>query len=357
MHFKTAWSDYFSVSYSNNYNSQLYNERQTPSGTAVYVSNCLFRSFTSGSAGALYFYSSAQYLLVESTSFFSCKTSNCAAAIYFYNTNNGQCVLQEVCCYDCWPTANSDPQVTYIRVNDSPSSKNYVNYSSFSRSFPSGGGPYYTTYHYYGKICCSSVNISINKCYHTSGIYCQPSSDSSSSTCSLTYSTFADNIATGCICIYLLNSGAKHEIKSCNILRNTQGTLGSEGTIYAYGNLMIEYSCILENTANNIFFQGHSSYTITLSNCTVDSTSNNGYLTTRNTVTKSFILALNHMSTRNCHSEYDSAGYLTAFIQTPSSSNKPIICYTYFKFIHQCQLSDKFSLINILIFNFIHSKH
>jgi hypothetical protein len=336
MHFRTAWSDYFPGSYSNNCSSQLYTGRQTPSGAAVYVSNCLFISITSGSAGgSLFFSGSPQYLLVESTSFFTCKTSSNTAAIYFSNTNNGQCVLQEVCCYDCWPTNNNDPQVTYIRVNDSPSSKNYVNYSSFSRSFPSGGGPYYTTYHYYGKICCSSVNISINKCYHTSGIYCQPSSDSSSSTCSLTYSTFADNIATGCICIYLLNSGAKHEIKSCNILRNTQPLGNGGGTIYANGNLIIEYSCILENTATYIFYQGHSSYTITLSNCTVDSTSNNGYLTTRNTLTKSFILALNHMSTRNCHSEYDSAGYLTPFIQTPSSKKQRNYC-SCDRFLYQC---------------------
>jgi predicted nucleic acid binding AN1-type Zn finger protein len=100
--------------------------------------------------------------------------------------------------------------------------------------------------------------------------------------------------------------------KSCNILRNTQVS-SSEGTIKSDGNLMIEDSCILGNTATNIFY-AYSSYIITLSlsNCTVDKTSNNGYLTTQNTVTKSFILGLNNMSTQNCHSEYDSAGDLTA---------------------------------------------
>ena len=90
----------------------------------------------------------------------------------------------------------------------------------------------------------------MNKCYGRSGIYCQPFSDSSSSTCSLTFSTFADNIATGYTCIYLTNAGSKHEIKSCNILRNTQPLGNGGGTIYANGNLIIEYFCILENTAN-----------------------------------------------------------------------------------------------------------
>jgi hypothetical protein len=257
--------------------------------------------------------------------------------------------MQGVCCYDCWPTNNADPQVTRINVNDCPSSKNYVNYSSFSRIFPSGSSPHYTVYHQYGKICCSSVNISMNKCCYTSGIYCVPSSDSSSSTCSLTYSSFADNIVTARICILLTNTGAKHEIKSCNILRNTQPLGNGDGTIYANGNLMIDNSCILENTATRIFHQGSSSYTITLSSCTVDSNSNNGYLTTRNTVTKSFILALNHMSTRNCNSEYDSAGYLTPIIQTPSSSKKQKLYYSCERLFHHYQQGN-FHIITYISF-------
>jgi hypothetical protein len=208
-------------------------------------------------------------------------------------------------------------------------------------------------YHQYGKICCPSVNISMNKCEHYSGIYCIPYTDSSYVTCSLSYSSITDNIATGYSCITLEKGGAKFEIQSCNFIRNSQSS-SSQGTFYVTGNVIIKDSCILENTATYIFYQTSSSYTITLSNCTVDKTSNNGRLTTRNTVTKSFILALNHMSTRNCHSEYDSAGALTPIIQTPSSSKKPIICYTYGKFIHRPRLSDVVSLTNILIFNFIH---
>jgi hypothetical protein len=116
--------------------------------------------------------------------------------------------------------------------------------------------------------------------------------------------------------------GAKCEIKNCNILRNTQGILGTEGTIYSYGNLTIEDSCILENNANYIFRVSSTSYTSTLSNCTVDSTSGNENVITQNTVTKSFILALNHMSNLICQAEYDSAGTLTPIIQSPSPSKK-----------------------------------
>jgi hypothetical protein len=301
------------------------------------------------------FCTSVTLLLIESTSFFSCKTSNYfAGAIYFSNTNNGQCVLNEICGYDCYSTYTgndgSHGQFTYVDA----SKINFVNYSSVARCVNENSYSWHTLCHQFGKISCLSVNSSTNKCYGRTGIYCYPLIDSNSITCSLTHSSFVDNIATGHCCIMLWRDGAKHEIKSCNIIRNTQDTLGTEGTFLINGNLMIKDSCILENTATNIFFQGSSSYTITLSNCTVDSTSINGYLTIQKTVTKSFIHALNHMSTRNCHSEYDSAGYLTPNIQTPSPSKKQRDNCSCGNFFLYPRLRDVISLTSILFFNFIH---
>jgi hypothetical protein len=238
-------------------------------------------------------------------------------------------------------------------VKDAISSKNYVNYSSIVRCVNE-----YSSLHHIlglssGKVCCPSVNISLNKCYYRSGISCWPSSDSSV-TCSLTYSSFTDNRATVSICIVLNTGSANYEMKSCNILRNTQGTVGREGTFYIGGNLNIYDSCILENTATNIFHQIFSSYTITLSNCTVDKTTYNQNLITQNTVTKSFIFGFNHISTENCHSKHDSAGYLTPIIQTPSSSTKQRLCFTYCNFFYQPQLTNTFASTFIFIFNFIH---
>jgi hypothetical protein len=349
----TAWNDYFSGTTPTNLPSQTYTSRPTPSGPSVYVLNCLFRSITSGSTGGALYCTSVTYLLVESTSFFSCKTSSgSSGAIYFYN-GGGQCVLYEVCGYDCSTPSNNGFQFVYIVVNNTVSSKNYFNYSSISRCVNGVSYSWYILGLGNGKICCPSVNISMNKCYGQL-IYCYPLSDSNSVTCSFSYSTFTNNIANWATCIWLWTSGAKFEIKSCNILRNTQGSLDSEGTIYTTGYLTIYDSCILENKANYIFRQYYSSYPTTLSNCTVDSTSNNGYLTIKNTVTKSFILALNHMSTLNCHSEYDSAGTLTPIIQTPYSSKKQICYYSCEKYFLQLRLSDFVSLISVLIFSFIH---
>jgi hypothetical protein len=196
--------------------------------------------------------------------------------------------------------------------------------------------------------------MSLNKCYYRSGITCWPSPDSSV-TCSLTYSSFTDNRATVSICIVLNKDGANFEMKSCNILRNTQGTVGTEGTFYIGGNLNIYDSCILENTATNTFYQTCSTYTMTLSNCTVDKATFNQNLVTQNTVSKSFILGLNHISTENCHSKYDSVGYLTPIIQIPPTSTKQRLCYTFKYIFIQPQLTNTFSSAFIFIFNFIHS--
>jgi hypothetical protein len=357
MHIRTAWSDYFTgtptLIQTNDYTS-----RPTLSGTSVYVLNCLFRSITSESYGGALSSTSVQYLLIESSSFFSCKTrSNQGGAIYIRNTGSGQCVLNEVCGYDCYSTytsGNAHEQFARIDVHTSISSKNYINYSSISRCVNVYSNSYYIMRHYYGKIFYPSVNLPMNKCSHRT-ILCGPFSDSNSVTCSFSYSTFADNIATTYTCFYLNSGGAKYEIKSCNILRNTQPIGNGEGTFITWGNLNIEDSCILENKATNIFYQANTNYIITISNCTVDSTSNNGYLTIQNTVTKNFILALNHISTRNCHSEYDSAGTLTPIIKSSSPSKKHKLYYSCERLFHFHQQGNIASFASILVFNFLHS--
>jgi hypothetical protein len=300
----------------------------------------------------LYCSTSISCLLVESTSFFSCKTSGGGAgALFFENTNNGQCILYKVCGYDCCTTDSNYPHFIQTNVKNDILSKNYFNYSSISRCVNENA--WTTLYLINGIILCPSVNISNNKNRGNSALCC-PSSYSNTVTCSVSYSSIADNIASDNTCLILCTTGAEHEVKSCNILRNTQSSLNVYGTIATQGNLKIMDSCILENKANNIFFQRYSSYRITLLNCTVDSTSNNGYLIIENIVTKSFILALNHMSTQNCHSGYDAAEYLTPIIQTLSSSKVQKYWCTCQKYRLKLRDEDVVSLISILIFNFIH---
>jgi hypothetical protein len=347
---KFAGNDYFTGSPETTLNSTEYSSRQTPSVSSVYVSNCLFNKCTisSGNGGALFLSASVSYLFIESSSFFSCKTnSGEGGAIYFYNTNSGQSVLYSVCGNDCYST-NYGP-FSRIDMQNIVTNKNFVNYTSIARCVSDASRSYCMLCILYGKIYCPSINMSMNKCQEQSGILYEPFIDSSSDTSSLSYSTFADNNAFRYSCIWC-NNRANFVIKCCNILRNTQGTLSSYGIIFARGNLMIKDSCILENTANYIFYQESTSYTITLSNCTVDSISHYYSFTIQNSATKSFIHGLNHISTQNCHSEYDSAGILTA-IPYVSQSTKKVICHT----CHcQPQISDSFTIIWLFIITFIH---
>jgi hypothetical protein len=355
LRFRTAWSDFFEGNPSTPLTPKEYKERQTISGTNVYISNCLFNQCTHSSAGAALYSDSVTYLLIESTSFFSCKTSssNGCGAIRF---TNGDCVLHKVCGNDCCSTnTGSWYQFAEINAKSSTSSKNYINYSSFARcvnDHASSGAIFYVRY---GKICCTSNNISMNKIGYRPGFSSDPLTDSKVVTCSFLYSSFVDNIATTCTCIYYNNANAKSEIKYCNILRNTQANLNSEGTISLYGNLTIENSCFIENNANYIFYSSSSHYKYTLSNCTLDKTiTNTGNLIIQSTVARSFILALNHMSTRNCHSEYDSAGILIP-ITPHSPPSMKLICHCSCKmFFNQPRLRDVISLICVFISNFIH---
>jgi hypothetical protein len=355
-HYITAWNDYFTVSNPNLVSSQTYTSRQTSSYTSVYVLSCLFRSINSMEHGGALSCTSVTNLLVELSSFFTCKTSNYyGGAIYFSNTNNGQCVLNEVCGYDCYTTYSgySPGQFAHIVVNNDISSKNYANYSSFIRCLSQASNSHGSLSLSNGKICCPSINISMNKCQHGSAIFYEPYYDSNSVTCSSTYSTFADNIANVGICIYINRQSVNSELKYCNIIRNTQNSLCSYGTFYTSANIIIEDSCILENKANTMFCQ-YSSYTFTISNCTIDSTTNNGYLTIRNTVTKSFIFALNHMSTENCHSGYDVIGYLTPITPHQTSMKKQIYLCTCGNSLYQIHIRYLASLMSVFLFTFLH---
>jgi hypothetical protein len=353
---KFLWNEYFSgTSIATTLSGQYFSgtSRQNPSGSSVYVSNCLFNGCTSGDNGGALFCNSATSFLIELSSFFSCKTSsNNGGAIYFSNSG-AQSVLYGVCGYDCCSTYTSSSynQFAYIQVNNGALSKNYINYSSIVRcvSEISGSNPTFNLI--YGKICCPSINTSMNTCYYYSGISCRPSIDPSYVTSSLLYSTFSDNHAFNNIIFYLW-SNAKYEMKCCNVLRNTH-VHSTYGIISTWGDLLIEDSCILENNANYIFYASSSSYTITLSNCTVDKTTiSTGNLVILKPVSKSFILGLHHISTQNCPSEYDSAGYLTV-IPYFSHTSKKEFCYT--NKINHCHgnMSAFFSIVWLLIFIFI----
>jgi hypothetical protein len=348
---KFEWTDFFTGTPETTLNSSQCSSKQTLSTSSVYVFNCLFDkcTITGGNGGAL-LCTSVTYFFVESSSFFSCKTSSGqGGAIYLSSSNCLQSVLYAVCGNDCFATSYGP--FAFLIINNAASNKNYVNYTSIARcvGYTSNHGE--TMRFDYGRTYCPSVNMSNNNFYCIPGIVSTPTVDPSSVTSLFSYSTFADNRASQFSCLWCNRGGAKYEMKYCNILRNTQAS-SSYGIIFARGNLMIEDSCILENRAPTyIIYQEDTSYTITLSNCTIDSTSKYGNVITQNTAIKSFIHGLKHISTQNCHAQFDSAGTLTA-IPYVSHPTKKVFCHTCKNI---AQISDFFTFHCMFIFTFLHS--
>jgi hypothetical protein len=203
---RTAWDDYFpGTTPSKTLNQQKYNKVQSVSDQRIHVSNCLFNNCISGSnGGALSCSNTVICLLVESSSFFTCKTSSSlGGAIYFNNANGGQCVLYELCCFDCFSTLTgtgmSFGHFVYIAVGESTSNKNYVNYSSVSHCVNPVWNTRQTLSLQNGKICCPSINVSNNKIYRRTGINCYLLHDSLKRL-SIFYTTTCVGLRYGFLC-------------------------------------------------------------------------------------------------------------------------------------------------------------
>ena len=210
-------------------------------------------------------------MLVEETTFTECQSSGSGGAIFF--GYDGNCALAKVCGYKCSTTNSNNCQFDRVYVTSSALTfVNTVNDSSIAYTSNSNNA-HYTLCHGYGRIIACSVNVSNNNCSRYSGIYCYPypslSGSSGDASCLITFSTFANNTChTYYICLLMDKGSAYKEITRCNVVRNTQQSRDSLGTIYSIGNLDIKYSCILDNSAKYDFYA--NSYTITISNCTRD---------------------------------------------------------------------------------------
>jgi hypothetical protein len=303
----------------------------TPTANNVYVYDCFFRdiSYYSG-GGALYCSRSVYKLLIEQSSFFSCKTSSsCGGGVYFDNTGNYESVLSKICSFDC--SCGSNGQYAFINLGNNGDYKNHFNDSSITHSLKDGKNQYDSLFLESSTIFCPSNNFTNNECSHNPAFSCATRKCSTSETCRISYCSVVNNTANGGYkCIRLYYAGSTHCIDTCNILNNKQ-TSSEYGTITAHTNVLIKDSCILGNDEGNTVFYVDSSYKITISNCTVDSNrcSGSGSVVFTKTVQSLFINALSHLSTRRCDSYFYSYGTLTAKLNTPSRSSRFLISCNY----------------------------
>jgi hypothetical protein len=251
-------------------------------------------------------------LLVERTSFISCRTTDNGGGIFFYSSSNGQCVLSRICGFNCSSTLsdNSYGQFAEINTKNDFTYKNHVNDSTFTHSSKTGTQPRFALELNNGNILCPSVNLTNNECYGFPALGIYQLSSTSSDTCCISYSSIVNNTANGGWgCIFLSNSSSSMRIDTCNILYNNQTSL-NYGIILTNGNLLIKDSCILGNNEGKKVFNAYPPGKITLSKCTIDDDvfskrRYSGSVTINKTIEKAFIHVLSHFATQSCDSYFD----------------------------------------------------
>jgi hypothetical protein len=285
------------------YNTKFSESKRNLGRGNIFVSSCQFIECKSDSNGGGIYVSATNdtKMLVEKSTFDNCQTtaSGSGGAIHF--GFSGNCVLSEVCGYEC--RASSNNQFDYIQCTESVSYKNYVNDSTIFHSVNENSGSAVT--HYHGIVLFKGVNCSFNRCKQNAA--CVSGNTASTTkyrvTCTLSFCSFTNNNATQGKIIYLyINTGNK-EIKSCNIVDNSQEDLATKGIIHIGGPCEIKDSCITGNIAKYTFYEGVSSSTITVSNCTLDAdveSKKNYRVTIKNKATSSFIIPLVHLKTDKC---------------------------------------------------------
>jgi hypothetical protein len=297
--------------------------RLTPNTNNVYVYDCFFHDISYTSNGASIYCSSSVYkLLIEQSSFISCKTSSgSGGGVYFSCSGNYECVMSKICGFGS--SCSSDGQFAFISLYNSANYKNHFNDSTITHSLKNGKNQWDSVYLRSDTILFPSNNFTNNECYYCSAFCCDSQRSSTSEMCIITYCSVVNNTANGSNnCIRLYYSGSTHRIDTCNIINNKQTTTGS-GTIYASANVLIKDSCILgNNEGNTVFYVASSSCKITVSNCTVDNNRCSGSVIFTKTAERPFIHALSHIVTRKCDSNFDSYGTLTAKPNVPSRSSR-----------------------------------
>jgi hypothetical protein len=309
---KRSFADVYGQSYTpTEYTAPQYTDKRIDASVSnVYVHNCVFRYCTSSEhGGALSCTSSVIRLLVEQSSFISCRASNRhGGGVYFVNTASGESVLNKICVFNCSSLVSGFGQFAYIKLN-SNYYKNHVNDTSIIHSSNVNSDSRDSMRLLFGNILCPSVNITNNECSRYCTLDCQLSS---SCICRISYNSIVNNTAIVHTCIYSSGSSSSHYIYACNILNNKQ-TDSAYGTFEVYTKLLIENSCILgNNEGKTVFYLGSSSsYNITISNCTFDNSKYTGTVIFTNTIENTFINALSHIVTERCDSFFDSYGTLT----------------------------------------------
>ena len=233
-----------------------YTSSQTVSQGSYYVFACFFASCSASKGGGV-FVSAETKLLVEETSFSSCKaTSGSGGGLFISSVSS--CLFSKVCSYQC--KATSSGQFCYHSLSQSAEYTTKLKDCAISyTNNPDCDGSIYIQF---GLIFVSSVNSSFNKCCYYSGIRIDPL-PSGNLDCSVTFSCFSNNEGkSGKICVNFYSSSSQAEMRSCNVVGNKQDG-SSYGTVTAtYTYLYIYDSIVIDNVAPYSIATNHGTVNI-----------------------------------------------------------------------------------------------
>ena len=179
----------------------------------------------SGDGAAISIIQSNVHFLVEFSTFVECSTTESSSRGGVLYIIYSDFALNHVCAIKC----NSSNSYSFTYVDYSGRAVNSIHQSSIANCFSKHD---YTLYHAHGKIDIKSVNLSHNKVNRYSALTCVPSSTKNNDDkigTNIRYSSFADNIASLSICIYLnyisgSDDAVEHLIRNTNIIRNPSKT-------------------------------------------------------------------------------------------------------------------------------------
>ena len=193
-----------------------------PNQGSIYVHYCYFQELgideTVGGAIALETSNPETKLLVEQCTFMKCHCDKLGGAIYMINT--GECVISEVCAYECTAASNetSSGNFDYISLDyNHPESMNQLLRSNIGSCISKETHSSYTSSMLYGNQTISQCNFTKNSCEYGCAIDSVLGGNQAEGV--LQFSYIANNTATKTGCIVLWNEIVKFNLTNNNIIK------------------------------------------------------------------------------------------------------------------------------------------
>jgi len=224
------------------------NQQIISSEKNLYALDCVFSVLTSSNyGGAIYFYGSNFYILIESCLFDGCSSVNGGGAV-FVQMSIGT-VFAKVCAYKCY----SNGYGQFADLCAANSAKNDLITSTMACCSTSLTGRQYSVYIHTGSSLLEGFNSSSNTNYDYAGVHFLYLTNPHVSL-STFKSNFAQEIVIGiryCSCLF----------ENCNIVNNTASTWG---VFYSGASSTTIEKCILSANTGSLFsIDSGGSYSIT----------------------------------------------------------------------------------------------